>query len=309
MRTENNVKLGTGGRIGLAIGVAGSGKSTLLKLLVRAWQDDGRAVHGIALAWRQSDDLAEAGIPAADTRAVAAFLRGLERGNIRLDRKSVVVVDEVGLLGTRQLNAIMAAQAAQKFQLVMIGDPKQMQAVEAGPVIDLLCRALGADKVPELGSSIRQKAEEERETVLMLRNGQTEEAIRRKDANGTLKIVPGGYEEACNMSPSFGGSGVRQIRIGRNLRSRSARRATQKRMMSASPSANSAGTWGISKQISSRSKPPTARGSANMNWHLPLVTGFVCSGAQTRSSSIPARWGISGATARCWRSLPLMRPG
>ena len=55
-------KLGAGGRIGLAIGVAGSGKTTLLKPLVHAWQDDGRTVHGIALAWRQSDDLAEAGI-------------------------------------------------------------------------------------------------------------------------------------------------------------------------------------------------------------------------------------------------------
>ena len=47
----------------LAIGVAGSGKSTLLKPLVRAWQADGRTVHGIALAWRQSDELQEAGIP------------------------------------------------------------------------------------------------------------------------------------------------------------------------------------------------------------------------------------------------------
>jgi hypothetical protein len=55
-------KLGTGGRISLAIGVAGSGKTTLLKPLVHAWQDDGRTVHGIALAWRQSDDLVEAGI-------------------------------------------------------------------------------------------------------------------------------------------------------------------------------------------------------------------------------------------------------
>ncbi len=189
-------QLGAGGRVGLAIGVAGSGKSTLLKPLVRAWQADGRVVHGIALAWRQSDDLAEAGISTGNTRAVTAFLRGVERETLVLGRNSVVVVDEVGLLGTRQLNALMAAQAERKFQLVMIGDPKQMQAVEAGPVIELLRRALGAEKVPELGSSVRQKAEEERETVLMLRNGQTEEAIRRKDANGTLRIVPGGYEEA-----------------------------------------------------------------------------------------------------------------
>ncbi|WP_291344511.1 AAA family ATPase, partial [Acidiphilium sp. 20-67-58] len=196
-------QLGTCGRVGLAIGVAGSGKSTLLKPLVRAWQADGRAVHGIALAWRQSDDLAEAGIAVENTRAVTAFLRDLERGKLVLGRKSVVVVDEVGLLGTRQLNAIMAAQAETGFQLVMIGDPKQMQAVEAGPVIELLRRALGADKVPELGSSIRQKAEEERETVLMFRNGQTEEAVHRKDANGTLQIVPGGYEEAVAQTASL----------------------------------------------------------------------------------------------------------
>ena len=189
-------QLGTGGRVGLAIGVAGSGKSTLLKPLVRAWQADRRVVHGIALAWRQSDDLAEAGIPAANTRAVAAFLRGMETGAVALDRNSVVVVDELGLLGTRQLNAIMTAQTERQFQLVMIGDPKQMQAVEAGPVIELLRRALGADKVAELGTSVRQKAAEERETVLMFRNAQTEEAVRRKDANGTLRIVPGGYEEA-----------------------------------------------------------------------------------------------------------------
>ncbi len=196
-------QLGAGGRVGLAIGVAGSGKSTLLKPLVRAWQADGRVVHGIALAWRQSDDLAEAGIAAANTRAVTAFLRDVERGKLILGRKTVVVVDEVGLLGTRQLNAIMAAQARIGFQLVMIGDPKQMQAVEAGPVIELLHRALGPGKVPELASSVRQKAEDERETVLMFRNGQTEEAVRRKDANGTLQVVLGGYEEAVAQTASL----------------------------------------------------------------------------------------------------------
>jgi hypothetical protein len=193
-------QLGTGGRMGLAIGVAGSGKSTLLKPLVRAWLDGGRTVYGIALAWRQSDDLAEAGIDPRKTRAVESFLRAVQSGRMKLDRRSVLVVDEIGLLGTRQLNDILVLQRNHGFQLVLIGDPKQMQAVEAGPVIDLLRRALGQATVPELGSSVRQKDAEERETVLMLRNGQTAEAIMRKHDNGTLEVVPGGYSEAVRRT-------------------------------------------------------------------------------------------------------------
>ncbi len=190
--------LGMSGRLGVAVGVAGSGKSTLLKPLVRAWQADGRTVHGIALAWRQSDELQDAGIPAADTRAVESLLRGLARGRLQLGPKAVVVIDEVGLLGTRQLNEILEAREKQGFQLIAIGDPKQMQAVEAGPVIDLLRRALGDSKIPELASSVRQRRADDRETVLMLRNSQTEEAIARKVADRTLRIVPGGYEEAVS---------------------------------------------------------------------------------------------------------------
>ncbi len=189
-------QLGMGGRIALAIGVAGSGKSTLLKPLVKAWHDDGRTVYGVALAWRQSDDLAEAGIAARNTRAVASFLYGLQKGQLQLGPRAVVVVDEIGLLGTRQLNDILTAQKKSPLQLVMLGDPKQMQSVEAGPVIELLRRAFGKTKVPELRSSVRQKDAGEREITLMFRDGQTGEAIRRKDKNGTLRIVPGGYREA-----------------------------------------------------------------------------------------------------------------
>ncbi len=189
-------RLGMGGCIAVAVGVAGSGKSTLLNPLVRAWQDDGRTVYGVALAWRQSDELAEAGIAARDTRAVASFLHAARNGKLRLHQKTVVVIDEVGLLGTRQLNEILTLREKAGFQIVMLGDPSQMQSVEAGSVIALLRRALGKEKVPELLSSVRQKDEEERETVLMFRNGQTEEALKRKNANGTLRIVPGGYREA-----------------------------------------------------------------------------------------------------------------
>jgi hypothetical protein len=190
--------LAQSGRLSVAIGVAGAGKSTLLKPLVYAWRSEGRAVHGIALAWRQSDDLTDADIPAENTYAVDAFLRGLAKDSIKLDERSVVVIDELSLLGTRQLNAILDARARLNFQVVAIGDPKQMQAVEAGPVIDLLQRALGEAAIPELVRSVRQRDAEDRETTLMFRNGQTEEAVARKFANGTLKLVPGAYEETVN---------------------------------------------------------------------------------------------------------------
>ncbi len=190
--------LGTGGRVALAIGVAGSGKSTLLKPLVKAWEDDGRTVYGIALAWRQSSDLADAGIQKDRTRAVDSFLNALSKEKISLDSSTVVVVDEVGLLGTRQLNQILVAQKKAHFQLVMIGDPKQMQSIEAGPVIALLRQALGEKAVPELGSSVRQNDIEDRETTLMFRNGETAAAIERKFANGTLQIAPGGYRDAIS---------------------------------------------------------------------------------------------------------------
>ena len=188
--------LGQGGRLAVAIGVAGSGKSTLLAPLVDAWQQDGRRVYGAALAWRQSDDLAGAGIPDADRAAYSVFLGRVARGQVRLDRASVVVVDELGLLGTRQLLELLRVQAATGCQVVAVGDPKQCQAIEAGPVIELLRRALGADAVPELLTTVRQQSARERGTSLMFREGRAAEALALKRADGTARLVPGGYQEA-----------------------------------------------------------------------------------------------------------------
>ena len=150
-------QLGTGGRVGVAIGVAGSGKSTLLKPLVRAWQADGRAVHGIALAWRQSDDLAEAGIPAANTRAVAAFLRGMETGAVTLDRKSVVVVDELGLRRGAQsmlLERLMSHRIARVLEERLPGLVAQLH--RHGGALVRVAR-IGADMAEFLAGMVRRQ--------------------------------------------------------------------------------------------------------------------------------------------------------
>ncbi len=197
-RTQRLVmdRLGQGGRLAVAIGVAGAGKSTLLAPLVDAWHAEGRTVYGAALAWRQTEDFAKAGVPEARRAATSVFLARAGSGEIALDRDSVVVVDELALLGTRQLLDLLRLQERHGFALVAVGDPLQCRSIEAGPVVDLLRRALGPDAIPEILTTVRQQTEREQATSLLFRKGQAVEALAIKRENGTARLVAGDYHEA-----------------------------------------------------------------------------------------------------------------
>ena len=192
--------LGAAGRLGVAVGVAGAGKTTLLRPLVEAWAAEGRAVYGTALAWRQSDLLVDAGIPKQNTAAVAALLGRAKAGTLALDANSVVVVDELSLVGTAQVLALLRLRAEHGFTMVAIGDDRQAQAIEAGNTITLLRRALGDAAVPELESTVRQLRERDRETSLMFRQGRAEEGISRLREDGHAVLVPGGRRHAIEAA-------------------------------------------------------------------------------------------------------------
>ena len=195
--------LGEGGKLGVMIGAAGAGKTTLLQPLVSAWQEDGRRVHGIALAWRQADDLIDAGIKREDTKALSVFFKSVEKGDVVLDHKSVVVVDELSLLGTRQGLDLLRLQDEHKFQLVMIGDNKQCSSIEAGPIIDLARKALGDAAVPEILTTVRQQTERERDIAGAFRDGRATDAINMKREDGTVELVPGGYRETAERTAAL----------------------------------------------------------------------------------------------------------
>jgi hypothetical protein len=188
-------RLGSGGRLGAVVGAAGSGKTTLLRPLVDAWGQEGRAVYGVALAWRQADDLTEAGIAAANVKAFSVFIDASRKGGLVLDRRSVVVVDELALLGTRQGLELLRLQAEHGFQLAVLGDDRQCQAIEAGPIVDLMRRALGPEQVPEILTTVRQESERERSIAGAFREGRAMDALAMKRDDGTAELVPGGYAE------------------------------------------------------------------------------------------------------------------
>jgi phage/plasmid primase-like uncharacterized protein len=188
------LRLGTGGAVGVAVGVAGSGKTALLRPLVEAWKAQGDQVIGVAIAWRQAEPLKEAGI--GSVAALTGFLHGVRDGRISVGIRTVVVVDELGQVGARQMLELLRLRAQHGFRIVAVGDDKQCQGIEAGPVVNLMRRALGPEAVPEILTTRRQKDERQREIAGLFREGRAAEALAMKREDGTAEAVPGGYDDA-----------------------------------------------------------------------------------------------------------------
>jgi hypothetical protein len=194
--------LGTSARFAVAIGAAGAGKTTLLRPLVAAWHGESADIHGLSLGWRQARELADAGLrqsgpetPAGrdSVAAVSVFIDRVKSGRTMVSDKSVVIIDELATIGTRQLLELLRLQERYGFRMVAIGDPKQCQAIEAGFVTRLLEKALGP--IPSIETSVRQTDPRAREITDLLRRGDAAAALEMKRQDGTAEIVPGGYRE------------------------------------------------------------------------------------------------------------------
>lgn len=187
-------RLGQGGRFGAAIAASGAGKTTALKPLVAAWKFEGREVYGGSLAWRQADELTDAGIDQRNVKALSILLDSMHDGSIRPGRNAVVAIDEWGMVGTRQALELLRHQERHGFSIVALGDDKQCASISAGAIIDLSRRALGAEQVPEILTTRRQKSEREQQIVGLFREGRAAEALDMKRADRTAEMAYGGYD-------------------------------------------------------------------------------------------------------------------
>ncbi len=111
---------GEGDGLALVLGRAGAGKTYALDPARAAWEAAGYRVIGAALAARAAAELeAGAGIP---SMTVARLLQELGTRRLVLDRRTVIVVDEAGMLGTRDTAALATATARAGAKLVLVGD-------------------------------------------------------------------------------------------------------------------------------------------------------------------------------------------
>ena len=116
--------------LGIVVGYAGSGKSAMLAVARQTWEDSGYQVRGVALSGIAAENL-ESGSGIA-SRTIASLEHQWAQGRERLDAQDVLVIDEAGMVGSRQLERVLGEAERRGAKVVLVGDPEQLQAIEAG---------------------------------------------------------------------------------------------------------------------------------------------------------------------------------
>lgn len=171
----------SGNAIDIGIGPAGTGKTAVMAVINQLAVLTGSPILGGALAGRTAAGLeAATGIPSMTLARLfgEATHRGLPTG-------VVVVVDEAGMVGTRQLAAVADLVEAASGKLILIGDDRQLPEIGAGGLFRALANRL---PVAELTANVRQRQQWERAALTELRDGSVDQAIEAYRQRGRLII-------------------------------------------------------------------------------------------------------------------------
>jgi conjugative relaxase-like TrwC/TraI family protein len=161
-----------GAGVAVVVGRAGTGKTFALGVARHAWQLDGyrplaTAPTGIATVTLEAEGFEE--VATCDR-----LLADLDGGREQLDSRTVLAVDEAGMLGSRKLTRLLDHAEQAQAKVVLVGDDRQLAAIDAGGGFRALRLRLGAS---ELTENRRQQQAWEREALELVRSGLVEEAV------------------------------------------------------------------------------------------------------------------------------------
>jgi conjugative relaxase-like TrwC/TraI family protein len=179
--------------VAVVVGRAGTGKTFALGIARHAWQLDGyrllaTAPTGIATMSLQGEGF-------EDVATCDRLLGDLDRGTEQLDARTVLVVDEAGMVGSRKLARLLEYADRARAKVVLVGDDRQLAAIDAGGGFRALRLRLGAS---ELTENRRQQQAWEREALELVRSGLVEEAVAAYQAHD--RVVAADSKPAATLA-------------------------------------------------------------------------------------------------------------
>ncbi|ARR57586.1 Ti-type conjugative transfer relaxase TraA (plasmid) [Rhizorhabdus wittichii DC-6] len=167
--------------LAIVVGYAGTGKSAMLGVARDEWERAGYQVRGAALSGIAAEGL-EGGSGIA-SRTIASMEYQWDQGRERLGPRDVLVIDEAGMIGTRQMERVLSEAERAGAKVVLVGDAEQLQAIEAGAAFRSLAERHGAAEINEVR---RQHEDWQKDATRALATGRTGEAIHAYAEHGMV---------------------------------------------------------------------------------------------------------------------------
>ncbi len=177
--------LTTTDRVSIIQGAAGSGKTTLMREAVRHLEAAGKKVTVVAPTAEASRGVLQAeGFKEADT--VMRLLNDKKKQQELYGQ--VLWVDEAGLLGTKDMTALLELTRRENARLVLGGDTRQHASVVRGDALRIL-NTVGRIKSAEVSKIYRQKDVHFRKVVEDLSKGDVGSAFEQLDKMEAIQSV------------------------------------------------------------------------------------------------------------------------
>lgn len=165
-------------------GRAGAGKSTAMRAARQIFETEGRRVWGTAASWQATNALRETlNLPPNQCFATAALLAGIRKGTLALAPGDVLLLDEAGMLGTRDFLDLLTKCRDKQVKLVALGDENQLKPVAAGAPFQLLQRVLPLKRIDTIQ---RQHVGEMRFATAMLSRGNVSSGLGYYDDESSI---------------------------------------------------------------------------------------------------------------------------
>ena len=175
-------------------GLSGTGKTTAMRTLKAIAERQGIEVVGYAPSRAAAKKLgASLGIKAKTVQSLAMVSD--------LKPNQLAVLDEGGLDSASMLDSVLEKANAIGARILLVGDTRQNQAVEAGSPMRSLIAA--GEPVLKIGEIIRQQDKIQREAVQRIATGYALEALDLLTAHGYVTEIPGQPERIRALGDAY----------------------------------------------------------------------------------------------------------
>jgi conjugative relaxase-like TrwC/TraI family protein len=179
--------LADGNAVSVIEGTAGAGKTFTMASLSREFERHGYEVTGLASGWVAAKNLQKSA-KLSSGRAIAGWANDIAKGKIRLHDKSLIVLDEAGMVGTRDMVSVLQIAKDAGAKVILLGDTLQQGSVSAGAALRVISKEIGSSRLNQI---FRQKDPKQREAVHDFFAGKAAKGLESYATHGNVHFAEG----------------------------------------------------------------------------------------------------------------------